>query len=103
MKEEKLKLLDQLAQELGKLSDEEFAKGIERLDKIFKSGQVEVRVMQKTVDFEYSDLPKEERNRIILLAIDNTMNPKREITFEQADWLRFTSALKKEGWKIVKR
>lgn len=45
MTEQKLKLLDQLAQELGKLSDEEFAKGIERLDKIFKSGRVQVRVM----------------------------------------------------------
>ena len=49
MTEQKLKLLDILAQELGELSDEEFAKGIERLDKIFKSGQVEPEVMPNEV------------------------------------------------------
>lgn len=44
MTEQKQKLLDTLAQEISELSDEEFMKGIERLDKIFKSGQVQVQV-----------------------------------------------------------
>jgi len=73
-----------------------------RLTEAASEVNVDSQVSPKIVDFGHSDLPKEERNRIILLAIDNTINPKRKITFEQADWLRFISVLRKEGWKIVK-
>ena len=45
MTEEKQKLLDKLVVEIAQMSDEEFTKGIERLNKVFKRGRVEMPVM----------------------------------------------------------
>jgi hypothetical protein len=53
-------------------------------------------------NFEFSGLTKQEKDELILGAMDNVQNPKRDVTFEQASWLRFASYLRKKGWYIAK-
>ena len=57
---------------------------------------------EKPINLEFSKLSKAERDDLILGAIDNVQNPKRDVTFEQAHWLRFVSYLRKKGWYIAK-
>lgn len=77
---------------------------VNRLDLLVRQGvpSADETTDSIRINFEFSGLTKAEKDELILGAIDNVKNPKRDITFEQAYWLRFTSYLRKRGWYIAK-